>query len=297
MSKKYNYKDHFEMLVLRHDHLKMCTKKDESLLINYNDVIKSTAGALFRKNKFTYSKVSYDYDDILHLTKLYAWIFINKYSLIHTSKHQQTFNESYRDHPKLHDPAFRLQKDKTGMVTFLINQLNQLSMVCKRKTKNINLYSVKQYYYAKTPESLPVSNPEVIVGNHNEMGYNKITHKEYKQAKQRCQSSIVTDEANNELLCVYKVSNALDYHDGRLLMNNMNKMSETPLTILNNLESRIRLENKIDKFKDLEGEEKARILRKFISKNKGNPEYKKELNTAKKMLKQCESSNSINSSC
>ena len=273
--KRYNFKDDFEMLYLRHDYIEKAGHLDGSLVKKYAGIVYTTAKIMF--NRLTnFEKVGFTVEDLIATTNIYMLIYMTLYSIKTNQKELEAVLDK-RNVTSL--PESEIERiDRNRLISFLRQKIHHCGTLCARKARNITVGRDRRGIFAYTANSVPTSE-ETILNDYEQYGYRKVTQKEYNAAME--QGGELKDKDGFNIFVIERLNDGIEKEEYRLLMESYRSHEyDSPEAILQQKE----LENQMIGFRRKTPEQQGKILRKFISKNRDNESLKKEVNLARKML-------------
>ena len=290
MAKKYSYKDDFEMLMVRHDYLNRIEDPDPTWFAKFEPTVKLTSYRFFNKFKTIFTRVGYELDDVRSITNCYMMSYMSLYSIERNRDVRDRIVASYQrrfGRPPTEGEIDK--KEKINMISFLRQRLNHAVIVCKRKSRNIVVDADVNVAYAYTKDSLPVSN-ETIMREGRDHGYRKLSVNELKNLKKEAKANKVKDLIDKDGFQVIELSKSSEWIDkesySHLFVDYKTDIyhvsAEESLSIK---EEEFNISSMTEKFLDMPKKEKRKCLNSFIKKYSKNKFYRKELTTARKMLK------------
>lgn len=291
--KKYNYKDNFEMLYLRHEYLTKGKGRLEGKHIEkYKHIINITARIMYNKLYPNFNKVGFDLDDIVAITNVYTLGYMNMYSIKNNTKEFNRYIQKY--HKKFGNQTFPSSQEidhteRDHLINFLRQRLQHCSTLCNRKAKNIIVNKDKREIFAETNKSESTTE-ENILKDWKRYGYRKVTQKELKEIKKiakKSKTSELKDKNGFSIIEIERLNNNINYEDYTLIhpINEGDYFFTTPEKyLIYKEEDKIFNQNK-ETFDNLDIISKQQRLIEFIQNNKENLYLKKELSCARKMLK------------
>ncbi len=291
--KKYNYKDDFEMLYLRHEYLTRCDKLEGKFVEEYASIVHTTARIMYNKLYPNFNKVGFQRDDIVAITNMYMLGYMGLYSLRFNKEKRDKFTKTYKRRFGQKPTEQKIYAaDRNDMINFLRQRIQHCSVVCARKARSIIVDEDRRAMFAETANSQPAA-PEQLLESHKKLGYRKITKKEYKECKKKARElreQTVTDKDGFKIINVEILSRGMSHEDYLILFEKGQSLfSMNPEDVFISLENKEELEGFKAKFAATDIVRKKRILKRFINKNNGDKSYKKELTLARKMLKKLRS--------
>lgn len=287
--KRLSFNDDFELLYLRHEYIekaqKLGKKLDPSLVKRYAGIVHTTAKIMYAKLKPNFQKCGFDEEDFIAITNLYMLSYMALYS-IQTNPKEMDQVIAKRGHM---DETEILRVDRNRLINFLRQRLLHCSTLFARKARNITVGEDLRGYYAETERTVVPVNKDLLLTDYKKYGYRKATVKEYKDAQKNAQASGVqeiTDKKGFKIIKVEQLNQGLSEYDFQLLsQNDKGTFYNPPDVILENTEDEIALEAFKIRFDGLDRTAKRKLLKNFITKNKGDKSLQEELSLAKKMLK------------
>lgn len=292
MSKKYNYKDNFEMLYLRHEYITKDKKMEGKYVKEYAPIVHTTAKIMYDKLYPNFNKVGFDLEDIIGITNIYMLGYMGQYSLKNNPKEYDRYVQKYKERYGFDTEPTEKEIEKSErnhLINFLRQRLQHCSTICARKARNITVGKDRRGIFAETPNSTETCQ-ENILNEWNDYGYRKVTKKEFKQAKKEARkvgSKELFDNKGYRMFEIEILNGGISHEDYSLIFKSTqhNKFLMTPETRLIHKEENKIFENNMERFNKLSNLAKRRKLIQFIRKNKDNKLLKKELTLARKMIK------------
>ena len=288
--KRYTYQDDFEMLIIRHEYLSKVENPDPEWVPKWESIVRITAGRMYNKLKPNFVKVGYEYDDIVSITRCFMVGYMGLYSLERNEKAKQKIIDSHQkryNRPPTDSELHR--KERTNLISFLRQRLQHASVICGRKARNITVGSDKKATYAFTKDSIPASN-ELILEKGVELGYRKVTKDELKGIKLDARikrTKELTDKDGYAIVEVEILNNGISEYDYCDLFLDDHKdlyhNSPEDSMIIQEKEEDVSL--MLEEFNGLDVKAKKNCLSQFIKNFKGNKTYRKELTTARLMMR------------
>jgi len=308
MTKKYNFNDDFEMLYLRHEYLSKIPNVDQIDITPFESIANATARLMYDKFRTNFSKVSLEQEDVASVTKVYLVAFLGLYSIKINEDALERFVAKYKIKNGKNSYPNEMEferKDRNNLINFLRQRLYHFSTLCERKGRNILVGRDIRGAFAKTIDSTPVCDEE-LVKNHKKHGYRKVTKNELKEAKERSKNigtldlydidgfQIIEVEILTQGLWNIEGFNPEKDYDGHMLIpsSNCDMIYGESNTIYNSSpdQSYIYAEEEFDlkgfkqKFFKLDNEERIKKLKFFIQKYGNTATYKSEIKLAKKYI-------------
>jgi hypothetical protein len=287
--KRLNFNDDFEVIYLRHEYIELANKlglkMDTSYIKKHENIVKITAKIMYSKLRSTLQKVGFDEDDLASLTNIYMLYYMTLYSLQTNKKNLETFLNTRGSNVSQSEID---RADRNRLIAFLRQKLYHCSVVFARKARNIAVGAEKKGFFAETKNTRSAS-ADLILEDHKEYGYRKVTVKEYKNIQENARksnSADLFDKNGFKVLKVEQYNSGLKLEDAQTLFNdNGGEFYKQPDTIMQNREEESSLEKFKLQFQKSNQEDKKKILKRFIRRNSDNKIYKDEVRLAKKLIK------------
>jgi len=284
--KKYNYKDDFEMIYLRHEYLRRCDRLEGSYVKEFSGVVHSTARIMYDKLKPNFDKVGFQLEDIAAITNVYLLGYMGIYSFKNNKEALEKFIASYKIKHGEHSfptEAEINRKDRNNLINFLRQKLQHCSVICSRKARNIIVGRDKRGTFAYTKDTRPATD-EKIIESCKEYGYRKVTNNELKEIRKKARENgeqDLYDKDGFKVIQIEILSTTIKNEDYALMIR---KECITPEMKMVEIENKYELEMYKEKFKKLNSSQRRRKLKRFIDNNDDNRYLKKEISLAKKIL-------------
>jgi hypothetical protein len=295
--KQANYKDSFEDLYLRHDYLKKIKEHDLVGLEKYEKIAKVTARIMYNKQRMTYEKVSFYYEDILNITRVYLSAFLGTYSFKIQQEKLKEFEDTFMvKHGRLPVQAEIDRKERNNLINFLRQRLQTCSVFCERKSRNIVVGRGERVFFAYTALTVPASD-DAILENPELFGYRPLSSKEVAALKNKKQLTDVTDDKGFKIIAVESHSQLPiplfvrdfdnnDYVNGDSFSEIVHdRLTQSTEETLLDVEEDIQISALREKFNNYSEKQKKQMLTTFIKQNKENEHLSTELTAARKILK------------
>lgn len=290
MAKRYNYKDNFEMLYLRHEYITKNKNINGKYVKEYEKIVKTTARLMYYKLYPNFNKVGFDQEDLIAITNVYLLGYMNNYSLLHSKKELVNFTKKFYNRKGINPTQEEIVKsERNRLINFLRQKIQHCSTVCARKARNITVGRDRRRTFAETSSSKSAAE-EDILNDYKKYGYRLVTSKEYKgaiqQAKKLGEKDLI-DKNGYRIFQIQILNNGISKEDYALLFNDnsMGQFYRSPEESLIFKQESRQLELNRQRFNKLTVSAKKRSLVKFIEQNRGNIHLKVELKAARKILK------------
>jgi len=287
MAKRYNFHEHFEMLMVRHDYLSRVENPDPKWIGKWEAIVKKTAYVMYQKKMGTFCKVSYYLDDIQSIANCYMVSYMELYSIERNDKEKKNFFAAFnKKHGRDPNEDEIYNKEKNKLISFLRQRLQNAAVVCSRKARNIVGNKNKVVICAET-ENSQVASEEMLLEDHKKFGYRTVTKKEFKEIQAKSKGSTSLTDSNG-----FPVVRVVSFSEAVISLgedSNMDRNADVcedlnPEKIMIAQEDRSEIDRFVEKFEKMKNTEKKKCLNRFVVMNKGKVEFKKELKLARKML-------------
>jgi len=291
MSKRASYKEDFEAIYLRHDYLRKVDTFDSKWIQKHQGVIKVTANKMFEKLSPNFDLVGFDLDDIISITGAYTLSFMGLYSFETNQELKDRFIDKYFKRNGRNPSEEELERiDRNNLIDFLRQKIQYCSAICERKSRNIKVGRERNGIFAETSNSKK-STDELIMDNYKEFGYRKVSAKEFEECKTNAKESgsmEIKDKNGFKIFKIQILSSGITSEDYAFVVENFydNIYNNTPEDMFIAYEDDKLLESFKKTFESFTVSQKISKIKDFMNKNIRNPKLKKELSTARKLLKQ-----------
>lgn len=282
--KRFNFRDDFEMLYLRHEYLARAGKLDQTLIKKYAGIVHTTAKIMFQRLT-NFEKVGFAEEDVVAIANIYMLSYMALYSIQNNVREMDNLLAKKRIDFLPESEIIRI--DRNRLINFLRQRLHHCGTLCARKARNITVGSDRRGIFAETENSTSVSK-ELVLEDYKKYGYRKATQKEYKEAIIKAKANKESDLIDKNGFKIFKIerlNDGLSEEDYRVLSEaNKGIFYHSPDIALQMMEDELALEGFKRKFESMKKGERNKVLSSFIDKNKGDKSLKKELRLAKRVL-------------
>lgn len=284
---KISHKSSFELCYLRHQYFRRAKyNPTEAEMAPYIGIISKLAKNTFFVYANLFRAVGMDYEDIQNIGRVHLVSFLCLYSMESSKEKKDQYIE------RIAQSEYRIpeekdfdQKNKANFTFFLKQRMEDLVRVCRQKVRNINGHPSSEYVAFCGKANLP-KNIYRLMKNYEELGYKKIDFSIFKSIRKKC--NFYKDSSIFKLDDTWYV--ALDTEQKKITQEDIEVSDFSPYENSHNLrpdELYVEKESNLlyDIFENKPSFKKIKILRKFIAKNKLNRQYREEILTARKLLK------------
>lgn len=288
--KKISCKDEFELCYIRHKYFRKVNFNPTDIEMKpYYSVIKHFAKKTFFTYMGLFQQVGMDNDDIVNIGKVHLVSYLGLFSIDKVSdKHDKFLDVFYDQNGRYPEPSDILSKDRACFSIFLKQRMEDLVRICRQKIRNIKGVLAEEYLVFCGPK-LPTVPHHELPKVYESLGYKKIDIAIFKAIKRKIRDQdgpifqfnglfYITVPLDHRNLTIEDFQGAgLDPYDS---VHNMN-----PEQLLIYADKEQRFAAYEEKWHLMSAEQQNRKIRKFISANKNNPIYTKEVKIAKFVLK------------
>lgn len=247
--------------------------------------------SMLSKNTFfvyanLFRAVGMGYEDIQNIGRVHLVSFLCLYSMESSKeKKDQYIERIVQSEYRMPEEKDFDQKNKANFTFFLKQRMEDLVRVCRQKVRNINGYPYEEYVVFCGKENLP-KNIYRLMKNYEELGYKKIDFSIFKSIRKK--SNVSKDSNVFKFEDMWYVALATDQK--KIAQEDIEVSDFSPHDNSHNLrpdEFYIEKESNLlyGVFENKSSFKKIKILRKFIAKNRTNRQYKEEILTARKLLR------------
>lgn len=202
MKSKLNYKDHFELIYIRHRYFRKSTNPTPARLAQFEEMICNMSERVYFKNILTLKICGFEKEDFVNIGRIHAVSFLSMGGLAENPDLMEKFLIAHKklkgedSTPNEEDVFLR---EAYNLASFLRQRLPEVVMFCKRKNNNIRGTNAKKGFYIGDPDRNPNdydlhTSPEVF-------GYSPITEIDWKK---------ICKETNNK-------GNLAFLHEGQMI--------------------------------------------------------------------------------
>jgi len=285
---KASTKDSFELCYLRHQYFRRAKyNPTEAEMKPYMGIVEH-----FTKNTFfvylnLFRAVGMYQDDVLNIGCVHLVSFLGLYHLDQMPEKKASFIETFATHnykdPVEHDFD---NKNKANFTMFFKQRMEDLVRVCRQKVRNIKGQPSEEFIVFCGPNK-PPKQYKKVQREFAELGYKKVDFAIFKAIRKK--ANVNFDATIFEFGGLWYVAIALDQKS--LGLEDFIGSGSDPYQNLHNRQPDDLLREKefeslSNAFHGRANSIKVNVIRKFIAKNKNNCQYREEITTARKMLKE-----------
>lgn len=291
-TRKIHSANEFELCYIRHQYFRRVKYNPTAEeMLPYKKII----GYLSQRTFYTYPGlfhiVGMTLDDVNAIGQIQLVNFLGLFEIGPTKNPEKyaTFAAIVKKIKK-HDitPEDTLNKNKANFTLFLKQRMTELVRIFRQKAKNIKGVRVDEYapFYGSPP---PPDDLYKLLEDNELYGYKKLDVASYKTIRKKVRAKVnevfqfagsyyVTVPLDQRYLTVLDLAGAgLDPYE--------NLHNQNPEEILSKRQNEIKFDIRLKKYKNSSKEDKAKTIMGFVEKNSGNPVFKDEILTAKKLLR------------
>jgi len=286
--RKISSKDDFELCYLRHQYLRKAKGNPTAEeMAPYIKIVEN----LSRNTFFTYynlfKTVGMYLDDVTSIGQVHLVSFLNLFTLEQMEEKMDAWVLKWLlKHSGVHPEAKDfLQQNKANFSIFYKQRMEDLVRICKQKLRNIKGQSSEEYLSFTGTGKLPRDITKLIK-EYEEYGFKKVDFPTFKSIRKKAnvKNNVMAFKFGESWYVSFPIpQRELEIED--LIVSEVNPYLNThnrrPDQVLN--------DNEVEKFtmifNNKTDTKKVLILKKFIAKNRNKSEYRKEVSTARKLLK------------
>lgn len=286
--RKISSKDDFELCYLRHQYFRKA-KGNPTIeeMAPYMKIVEN----LSRNTFFTYynlfKTVGMYLDDVTSIGQVHLVSFLNLFALeqMEAKNDQWILNWLLKHKGESPQAADFLQQNRANFSIFYKQRMEDLVRICKQKLRNIKGQSAEEYICFTGKSPLP-RYPNKLIKEHEQYGFKKLDFSTFKSIRKKAtvKTNVTAFQfADAWYVCFPIPQRELQIED--LVVSEVNPYSNTHNRRPDQIYSDKETERFEEIFNNKPNDKKMLILKKFIAKNRNKSEYKKEVNTARKLLK------------
>ena len=285
--KKIKTSEDFELCYMRHQYLRRVKfNPSEADMYPYMYIVKNLTRHTFVTYYQLFKIVGMYKDDIVNIGRIHLVSFLGLYDLDQNAVKKAEFDDVFeRKNFRKPNDADYLQKNRANFSIFLKQRMEDLVRVCRQKSRNIR-GQLSEEYFVFFGRNKPPKNHREILTNHRELDFHKLDFSIFKSIRKKADISTECDTFyfNSVWYVAIPVENkSLAIDD--LVNSNYNPYendhTRKPDDLIIEKES-ARLYEEYESKSDIK---KALILKKFVSRNKKDKNFTKEVALARRLLR------------
>jgi len=289
VNEKIDYHNSFELVTLRWKYFLKSPNPTTEELKDLKPIVEKVSKKLYNRFINVFTTVGYTVEDIISLGNCHAVNYLGVFALEVNEKKRESFIAGYRKRngeDTYPEPIDFKRKNMYDLSKFLNQRLEEVGKVCFQKNRSIRGTGETFKVFSSNN---PIEGTDLnIIESPEKFNYQEITIKKYNEIRKEIKadkgSSFEYKELYIKAISITAKDITVDqYYD---FLDNSSEFSRTPEGMLLSLEDKAHTEECVIRFSKFEESEKKKTLRNFININKGNSKLKKELSTARKMLKE-----------
>ncbi len=225
-------------------------------------------------------------EDVLNIGRVHLVSFLGLYALEKMKDKKKEFSDNFLryNYREPEEKDFD-QKNKANFTMFLKQRMEDLVRVCKQKVRNIKGQPAEEYVVFCGKEAPPKYHRKLL-NNHEDFGYKKVDFSIFKSIRKK--ADVNSDATIFKFGDMWYVAIPLDQNG--LELQDLVGSEINPYNNAHNLRPDETFEEKEAQglnvvFNKKSNYRKKVLLRNFIEKNKRKRYYKKEIATARKLLR------------
>ena len=289
--KRIQTKNDFELCYLRHTYLRRVKYNPTPAEMKpFMHIASHLAKNTFFVYKNLFHTVGLESEDVINIANVHLISFLGLYSLENMPEKYKDFVKVFeRLHGEEPDKSDVLDKNQANFTMLLKQRMENLVRICRQKSRNIKgMPAEDSYFYYSKKE--PPKNHRDLIKNYEKLGFKKLDMAVYKSIRKRAGSIYgstfkfgdyyyVAVPVEQKILGLDDFSGAgMDPYDS---VHNM-----TPEQVYFNLEDGELWEKRREEFDAKPDKSKAHLIMRFIKKHAHKEEFKEEVRTAKRLLRE-----------
>lgn len=289
--RKITTRNDFELCYIRHKYFRKANyNPTPEEMEPYLRIIKRFSVNTYFRYRNLFHIVGLKVEDLISIGRVHLVSFLGLFAVETTRVRYNKFVEAYKKKNGI-EPKKRdfLDKNKANFTIFLKQRMEDVVRISKQKANNIKGIPVNKYIVlcGKLPQ---IHNDDFTLTNYKKLGYKKVTLSTFKSIKRKLKSknrNKIFFDGNwyIKILLHQRVLTAQDLHNSNFSsVDNLSNLN--PEQIYFNKQEEIYWQEKQVSFDKKSISDKIDILKDFVSKNKGNPDFREELRLARKKIRE-----------
>lgn len=286
-------KNEFELCYLRHQYFRRVKyNPTEADMKPFAHIAAHLAKNTFFVYRNLFHTVGFESEDLVNIANVHLVSFLGLFSMEKMPDKYKEFCATYkRLHHEKPEESDILDKNQANFTLFLKQRMEDVVRVCRQKARNIKgLPTEECYYYCSS--KLPPKNRRDLIKNYEKLGFKKLDTAVYKSIKKRAGTIYGSTFKFGDLYYVAvpldKKSLSLDDFSGAGIDPRDSLHNMTPEEVYFNLEDTSLWEKRQNEFDGKSSQSRTNIIRNFIKKHNKKEEFKEEVRTARKILRDLE---------
>lgn len=176
-----NYKEHFELLYLRHKYFRKSKNPSPKRLGEFEEMICNISDKIYNRNITTFKIIGFEEDDLRNIGRINTISFISMSGLKENpnlmtkfiADHKHKFGQN--SEPTSKDIFLR---ECYNLSKYLNQRLQEVAFFCERKNSNIIADRTTKHYFIGSPRKNP--SDDSLLLNPEAFGYKEIKETKYK---------------------------------------------------------------------------------------------------------------------
>jgi hypothetical protein len=292
-SKRISHKENFELCYLRHQYVKKVKHKPTHEETKpYSWIVRNLCEKNYDVYKNLFLLIGLDMDDLLNASNVHLYSFLGLFALERNPKKLREFKKNFKNRNSIVcTPNDILDKNKANFTCFLKQRMEDMVRICRQKARNIKGIQSDQFVVF-VGDKLPPKDIEDLLSGHLKHGFHPVGLHVFSSLKKKMdrQEGPVYSFNNKWYVCVpirKKTLTLTDFtcnqaspYDNTHTMNPEEVLEKTQEDIIESVQITVNQ----GRFNALSNEEKKRVIKMFVSENKKNKEFEKEITYAKTLL-------------
>lgn len=287
--RKIHSKDEFELCYLRHQYFRKTTKNpDLEEMLPYMPIVRRQAYNTFSTYQNLFGSIGFEMEDLVSIGQVHLVSFLGLFSVELENERYYEFRKIFEKR-NLKSPSHSdmMNKNKATFTLFLKQRMEDVVRICRQKARNVKAMVTDEYQIFYGPKKPHKDGLSELPKNYAQYGYKKLDMAAFRTIRKKSkQKNSIFKYDGNWYVCIPVRQKVLSLEDldganmnPRDCLHNMN-----PEEIFLQIEENQTFEAKRQAFEHSSKEERAKLLKAFIRKNRRNGVFTNELETAKKML-------------
>jgi len=286
-------KNEFELCYLRHQYFRRVKyNPTQADMKPFSHIATHLAKNTFFVYRNLFHTIGFESEDLVNIAHVHLVSFLGLFSLDKMPEKYKDFCATYkRIHHEKPEEDDILDKNQANFTLFLKQRMEDVVRVCRQKARNIKGLPTEEnyYYYSAKP---PPKNHRELIKNYEKLGFKKLDTAVYKSIKKRAGTIYGSTFKFSGLYYVAvpldKKTLSLDDFSGAGIDPHDNLHNMTPEEVYFNLEDTEVWENRRADFDAKSAKAKTNLILRFIKKHGKKEEFKEEVRTAKRLLRELE---------
>lgn len=286
---KINSKNEFELCYIRHRYLRRTTRNPSAEeMAPYENIVKKMSAKTYFTYKPLFDIIGFEQQDVVAIGNIHIVNFLGLFAIEVMPGKLDAFRASFIT-SNMNEPTEEdiLAKNKANFTMFIKQRMEDVVRICRQKARNIKGTQVDHYSTFVGPKKPPRELLK-LQDDHESFSFRKIDLMGFRTAKKRAKAKeMVFFYEGMWYVAVpleHKTLNIADFAGADMdPYDNVHNM--TPDRILSMKSEQDHWDSKREMFKNSSKEERAKLVKRFISKHKSDKKYSEEIKTARKLLK------------